>query len=122
MSRPRVPDNAKSLTEWSKWRPMPEPKSCRSIDGPDCPGVYQIRDIKLKILVLFGISKHCRKRMKSFFPAPYGTGKRNNACKREYVLRNWRNLEYRTTPTENREIAKSIEDELKGQQNHLFNT
>lgn len=107
---------------WSKWKPVPQPESCRNIEGPDGAGVYQIRNTKLNVLILFGISKQCRKRMKSFFPAPYGTGTRKNACKREDVLRNWRVLEYRTMPSESREIAKSIEDDLKKEQNHVFNT
>ncbi len=107
---------------WSEWKPMPKPARCRNIAGPDGAGVYQIRNTKLNIFVLFGIGTNCRKRMKSFFPAPDGTGTRNNKCKREYVLHNWPVLEYRTMETENREIAKSIENDMKNQHNHIFNT
>lgn len=60
--------------------------------------------------------------MKSLFPAPYGTGKRNNGTKREFVLKNWRKLEYRTLATATRESAKEIEDRLKAMNNHKFNT
>ena len=60
--------------------------------------------------------------MKSLFPAPYGCGTRNNANKREYILTNWRNLEYRTFATKTKEDAVKIDRALKAQNNHLFNT
>jgi hypothetical protein len=111
---------------WSTWKPMPSPEKCREIEGPvdaqgkNLPGVYQIR--RNEVLILFGISKSCRRRMKSFFPAPYGTGTRNNTFKRQYILENWNTLEYRYKGTNTREEAKLIEDRIKVQKNHLFNT
>ena len=60
--------------------------------------------------------------MKSLFPAPYGTGKRNNSEKRNYIFKQWRNIEYRTCAIDTREQAKLIEDEIKAQRNHIFNT
>ncbi|HVS91209.1 MAG TPA: hypothetical protein VHE59_04195 [Mucilaginibacter sp.] len=101
---------------------MPAPENCRMIEGPEGPGVYQIRNSLTKQNIQFGISKTCRARMKSFFPQPHGTGTRKNKNKREYILSNWMCLEYRTMETESRHGAKTIEDNLKAQKNHLFNT
>lgn len=106
---------------WSKWKQMPSPDECRRIDGPRGPGVYQIRNKLTNQYIQFGISIECQKRMKSLFPSPQGSGKRNNTDKREYILKNWTNLEYRTFETETREEAKRIEDGIKKQNNHLFN-
>lgn len=110
------------INEWTNWKPMPEPEACRAIEGPKQSGVYQIRNKETDKLIQFGIGKECSKRMKSLYPAPYGTGKRNNAHKRKYILDNWRILEYRTLQTLTREDAKKIEDNLKRENDHLFNT
>lgn len=107
---------------WSKWKKMPSPVNCRNIEAPVGPGVYQINNVETGELVLFGISVTCRKRMKSLFPHPFGTGKRNNLDKRKYILINWESLEYRTLPTNTRKEAKLIEDSLKKQRDHIFNT
>ena len=107
---------------WTIWQPICAPEYCRQIQGPDGPGVYQLRNKKTKQLVLFGIGVACRQRMKSLFPAPYGTGKRNNSEKRDYVFKQWRQIEYRTCATNTRADAKAIEDEIKAQRNHIFNT
>lgn len=101
---------------------MPTPENCRRIAAPDGPGVYQIRNKKSNQLIQFGIGKECRKRMKSLYPAPYGSGKRNNENKRKYILENWVHLEFRTIGTKTREEAKIIEDSIKAKNNHLFNT
>ena len=37
---------------WSKWEPMPSPENCRDIEGPEGPGVYQLRDRKTKEYIL----------------------------------------------------------------------
>lgn len=107
---------------WSDWQKMPEPESCREIKGPEGPGVYQIRDSVSGEFILFGESKTCRKRMKSFYPKPYGTGTRNNESKRMYVLTHYRNLEYRTAAVQTKEEAVKIDRYLKTQNNHKFNT
>jgi hypothetical protein len=60
--------------------------------------------------------------MKSLFPKPFGVGTRNNENKRIYILQNWKDLEYRTLSAPSREEAKIIEDQIKLQGNHLFNT
>ncbi|WP_289023023.1 hypothetical protein [uncultured Salegentibacter sp.] len=107
---------------WTLWKPLPAPEVCRSIEGPEGPGVYQIRHSATNEYVQFGIGKACRKRMKSLFPKPYGVGTRNNEGKRNYILKNWQQLEYRTLSTRTREEAKEIENQIKALQIHLFNT
>ena len=110
------------MKEWTKWKAMPAPEECRSIEGPAGLGVYQIRNKVTDQLVQFGIGINCQKRMKSLFPPPYGSGTRNNSNKREYILKFWENLEYKTLETDTKEDAKRIEDRLKVDSNHLFNT
>ena len=110
------------MNNWKDWKPMPYPENCRRIEAPLGPGVYQIRNKTTKQLIQFGIGIECQKRMRSLFPAPFGTGKRNNADKRTYILQNWKDIEYRTLETSTREEAKIIEDNLKALNNHLFNT
>ena len=110
------------MKDWTNWKPMPTLGNCRKIEGPEGPGVYQIKNNKTKQLIQFGIGIKCQQRMKSLLPAPHGTGKRNNSNKRDYILKNWINLEYRTLETDTRAEAKQIEDGIKAQNNHLFNT
>ena len=107
---------------WDSWQPMPSPENCRSIDAPGNSGVYQIRNKATQELILFGIGEKCQKRMKSLFPAPYGTGTRNNEYKRKYVFEHWEDLEYRTMETGEIETAKPVEHLLIARNNHLFNT
>ena len=101
---------------------MPSPENARSIDGPIGPGVYQLKQKSTGQFILFGIGVECRKRMKSLFPEPYGTGERRNDRKRSFVLSNWKDLEYRTLQINSRGEAKEIEDRIKDEHNHLFNT
>lgn len=110
------------IIKWSDWKEMPSPENCREIQGPTGPGVYQIRNKKTNQLIQFGIGNECKKRMNSLFPKPYGSGTRNNSDKRNYILINWADLEYRTLDTATKTAAKRIEDQIKGQNNHLFNT
>lgn len=110
------------MSAWTKWKPMPSPELCRKIEAPTGAGVYQIRNAKTDEFVQFGIGIKCQTRMRSLFPSPYGTGKRNNAAKRAYILANWKRLEYRTLSTDTRAEAKEVEDKLKAKNNHLFNT
>ena len=110
------------MITWSNWKPMPAPGDRRKIEGPEECGVYQIRNKKTGQLIQFGESKTCREKMQSFFPKPYGKGTRNNEGKRQYILENWKALEYRTFATETKEEAVRIDRLLKSQNNHLFNT
>ena len=108
--------------KWSQWKPMPNPVECRSIEAPVGPGLYQIKTQNTNQFILFGIGIDCQKRMKSLYPKPYGVGTRNNSDKRDFILKHWKSLEYRTFETVTREEAKQIEDQLKALQLHLFNT
>jgi hypothetical protein len=110
------------MKNWSEWKPMPAPEHCRSIEGPAGPGVYQIRSKITNQFIQFGEGKECQSRMKSLFPKPFGTGTRNNESKRNYVLQNWRSLEYRTLKTATKAEAVAVDRQLKAQNNHLFNT
>lgn len=110
------------MIKWSVWKPMPSPEECRAIDGPVGLGVYQVKNTKDGQYILFGESKNCKKRMKSLFPRPYGTGTRNNVRKREYVLLHWKVLAYRTCETSTKEEAVAIDKQLKSLNIHLFNT
>ncbi len=120
----KIIDDALSKLEgkWNKWQPMPSPKNCRKIDGPKKAGVYQIINKKTEKLVLFGNGKKCQQSMKSLFPEPHGVKGRNNKDKRNYILENWVNLEYRTMETSCKEEAEVIEGLLKAKRNHCFNT
>lgn len=110
------------MQKWSSWKKMPSPENCRQIEGPEGLGLYQLKNTKTNENILFGISNTCRRRMKSLFPAPYGSGIRNNAHKRAYILKYWKYISYRTCETVSRQEAKSMEDEIKARQNHIFNT
>jgi hypothetical protein len=101
---------------------MPSPENCKQIDGPEGAGVYQIRNKKLDEFILFGESINCRRRMKSLFPKPFGTGTRNNENKRNYVLAFWIDLEYRTAKTNTKTEAVAIDSYLKSLNIHKFNT
>ena len=110
------------MKDWTNWKPMPAPDNCRKIEAPEKAGVYQIRNKKTNQFIQFGIGGECQKRMKTLYPQPHGTAGRNNQDKRNYILENWENLEYRTLVTDTRDEAKQIEDGIKAQSNHLFNT
>jgi hypothetical protein len=73
---------------WTNWKPMPTPDTCRTIDAPKGAGVYQISNKNSKELIQFGIGGECQKRMKSLFPQPHGPAGRNNQNKRNYILEN----------------------------------
>ncbi len=60
--------------------------------------------------------------MKSLMPEPYGVGRRRNMAKRNYVLDHYKDIDYRTITTKNREEAKGIEKKLKAKNIHIFNT
>ena len=110
------------MKNWSSWKSMPSPDNCRKIEGPKGPGVYDIKNSSTNQLIQFGIGVACQKRLKSLYPKPYGVGTRNNESKRNYILNNWKDLEYRTLATTTKEEAKHIEDNLKAMNNYLFNT
>lgn len=115
-------DSGMEKLNWSKWKPMPSPESCRTIEGPPGPGVYQIRSRVTIEFIQFGESKECQKRMRSLFPKPFGVGTRNNESKRVYVLQNWKKLDYRTIEVDSKADAVTIDKYLKSLNIHKFNT
>ena len=60
--------------------------------------------------------------MTSLLPAPLGCGTRNNSAKRVYLLRQLRNIEYRTHPCLTRAEAAEIERGLLKTRSYRFNT
>jgi hypothetical protein len=108
--------------KWSTWLRMPKPESLKNIVAPKGPGVYQVQNRITGEKVLFGISGTLQKRMRSLMPAPFGSGTRNNSDKRDYVLENHQDLDYRFCRTATREKAAEIESTLKWVDDHIFNT
>jgi len=62
--------------------------------------------------------------MSSLLPKPIGTGTRNNESKRNYILENIEDIEYRTCDCQTREEAASIERDIKQSPDngYIFNT
>ena len=44
------------MSEWSNWRPMPSPETCREIIAPKDAGIFQLRHIETEEYLFFGIS------------------------------------------------------------------
>lgn len=110
-------------SDWGPWVPVPPPDRFKhDVAGPVGPGVYQLRNRETKELILFGISGNLSDRLRSLMPKPHGTGTRNNAEKRAFVLAHHAVIDYRLRLTETREQAKAIEDLLKADGFHRFNT
>lgn len=109
-------------TGWSEWRQFPNPEKKEYLYAPFGPGVYQLRNRKTKQFVLFGESGHVAYRMTSLLPKPLGRGSRDNSNKRENVLNNINDIEYRTIALDSKEMAKSFETFVKKQECYIYNT
>ena len=72
--------------------------------------------------VLFGTGKHVAYRMTSLLPEPFGAGTRKNFNKRNYVLNNIQDIEYRTMSFIDNSDAKRFESYIKFAEKYLFNT
>jgi hypothetical protein len=107
---------------WSKWEKFPDPRKRDYINAPFGFGIYQLRNVESGEFILFGSGNMCAYRMSSLLPSPYGAGIRNNSEKREYVLSNIKNIEYRTISFESKTEMKKVEDEIKKLEAHKFNT
>jgi hypothetical protein len=83
------------------------------LTAPFGPGVYEIRRRDTKRPVCFGIGGHCPARMSSLLPAPHGSGSRDNSRKRRYILRNLKQIEYRTCACRTRAEAAMIERRIR---------
>jgi len=107
---------------WSSWHPFPDPRKGGILQAPLGPGVYEVRHISDKELVLVGIGKHCAARMSSLLPRPYGTGTRNNTAKCQYLMRHLDDIEYRTLRCLKRDHAADIERKLLRTRDYRFKT
>jgi hypothetical protein len=65
-------------TEWSEWRPFPDPRKSGILTAPFGAGCYELRHRDGR-LVLFGTAGHVAYRMTSLLPKPFGSGHRSNA-------------------------------------------
>ncbi|MFA0813050.1 hypothetical protein [Microbulbifer epialgicus] len=115
------------MNEWTDWKPFPDPRKNDLLIAPFGPGVYDLRNKKTNEPILFGSSKNCASRMSSLLPVPLGYGNRDNAEKREYVLEQLVDIEYRVLPCSNKETAKKEEkklkdEKLKEKKSYLFPT
>jgi len=107
---------------FSEWRTFPDPRKGEYLISPFGMGVYQLRNGKTNEFILFGRSKNLSYRMSSLLPKPLGQGTRNENKKREYVLENIEDIEYRTVAFILEKEMKKCERELKQLKIHKFNT
>ena len=108
--------------KWTEWNRFPDPRKGEYLFAPFGLGVYQLRNSKTNEFILFGSGKNLAYRMSSLLPKPYGQGTRNNEGKRQYVLNNIKDIEYRTVAFISQEEMKKCEQELKQLKIHKFNT
>jgi len=108
---------------WSRWRPFPNPRDAGILTAPIGPGLYELRRILDKRLVLIGIGANVAHRMTSLLPSDKGgAGVRNNDRKRNYVARHRNDIEYRTRPTKSRNEVQEIETKCLRKFNYSFGT
>jgi hypothetical protein len=111
---------------WSEWRPFPDPTNgnrLRDLLAPAGPGVYELRRKSTGELILVGESGHCAHRMRSLVPSPPGVGRRDNSEKRDYVLRHYADIEYRTLECESKSDALAAQNSLlRSDRTYMFPT
>ena len=73
-------------------------------------------------MVLFGESKNVAHRMSSLLPRPLGTPERNNEQKKQYVLDNLDNIEYRAKACGSKDEAKNEERSMPAKDTYIFKT
>lgn len=110
------------MSNWSEWQPFPAAETNQFLDAPAGPGLYELRNKRTNEYVLVGKSIEVAHRMRSLLPPPYGRGTRNNESKRQYVLDNIGDIEYRTLACTTEDEAKAIEKQLLATGKYLFNT
>ena len=107
---------------WTEWQSFPAAEINQFLSAPSGPGVYELRRRSTREYVLVGRSVKVARRMRSLLPKPYGRGTRNNLAKRQYVLDNIDDVDYRTVDCTTRDEAKAIEKALLATCKYLFNT
>jgi len=106
---------------WSTWLAMPAPANFKyDLVGPAGSGVMQVRNRRSGEWIYLGRSGGVLGRLRSLMPKPHGTGNRDNAQLRDYVLANYADLEYRTLVTRSPEEAKALKTELAPQEVYRF--
>ncbi len=104
------------------WLPFPDPRKGGYLIAPFGPGVYQLRHISNRQLILFGRSKNVALRMTSLLPKPLGRGTRDNTAKQMYVLDYITDIEYRALACESEAETIEIEQRIKMEGAYLFPT
>ena len=108
--------------DWSEWKYFPDPRKKEYLNAPFGFGLYQLKNVKLNQYILVGIGKNCAYRMSSLLPKPFGQGTRNNNIKRDYVMENISDIQYRTISFLTEIEMKQVENEIKKLNLHKFNT
>ena len=98
---------------WSEWRVFPDPRQSGVLSAPFGAGCYELRHRSDGRLILFGSGSNCAYRMTSLLPYPEGCGHRRNNSKRQYVLQNLADVEYRTLACIDVKEAKECEANLR---------
>ncbi|HEX2897842.1 MAG TPA: hypothetical protein VHP63_07325 [candidate division Zixibacteria bacterium] len=109
------------MTGWSNWLKFPDPRNGAYLYAPFGPGVYELRLAHTNEKILVGKSKNVAYRMSSLLPEKYGSGTRNNSSKRQFVLENIEDIEYRTIPFESENLAASFEAKMLQDFEYSFN-
>lgn len=107
---------------WSEWHNFPDPSKGEYLYAPFGLGLYQLRNVKTEEYVLFGKVINCAYRISSLLPKPYGQGTRNNLEKREYLLKNLADIQYRTISFLSKSEMDITEKEIKKYNLHKFNS
>jgi excinuclease UvrABC nuclease subunit len=97
---------------------FPDPSKGETLTAPIGPGVYRLRNRKIREWVLFGKSKSVCYRMASLLPK--GPGTRKNLKKRNYVKKHLKDIEYQTMSFPTEKEAKSEEKTLRDKYNWIF--
>ena len=110
------------MSDWTEWRPFPDPREGGLLVAPFGPGVYVLRNIKDGVYVLFGKGNNCAHRMSSLLPKPLGCGNRSNDKKRNYILENIKYIEYRCAICSDEQHANEVERSMKTTNEYLYPT
>ncbi len=115
-------DDTLNNKNWTEWKSFPDPRQQEYLFTPFGYGVYQFYNKMEKQYVLFGRGNNLAYRMTSLLPKPLGQGRRNNRNKRNYVLDNIKNIQYRTIPFATETEMKLFEKKLKNLGIHIFSS
>lgn len=111
------------LPTWSRWQSFPDPHKRELLLAPFGAGCYQLRHRSDGRLILFGSSGNCAYRMSSLLPHPEGCGHRRNDGRREYILQNLTDVEFRTLPCANAQEAIECEWDLeRNREAYIYHT